>query len=284
LNRISKLNVVFAAFIFLMKKETRKTSIKFIGTIIAKFFVPQFQSRLRLKKRMVVNVDHELDKLIPFSADYIKIYMGFSHLWIRSVFFIYLEFGNRSLLYINKYINSVAQLYKNGYEVSNRCQSTTTRPGSGRNIPLRLIHWADPHLHCVPSLHVMIVCFNQLKIQSIISALAGGIEGYEEELAYLENQAIQITNSILYMKQHSINCIPAGLFALSAECQEFNDEYAFHLIAELKKLNIDSIGRFEEITSYIIDLYTDFQKLSKSNSNKKILIDFLLKYEELPKL
>jgi hypothetical protein len=284
LNRIANLNVINAALIFLGKKETRKTGFKFLGTLITKFFLPQYQSRIRVRKRKLVNVDHELDKLIPFSIDYFKIYMSFSHLWIRSIYFLYREFGNRSLPQIEQYLRTISQLYKNGFNVSDRCQSTTTRPGSGRNIKLKLLHWVDPHLHCVPSLHVMVVCFNHIRIDSIIKELTGSTEGYEVELKYLANQAILITNSILFMKQHSINCIPAGLFALSEDCPEFKDEYAFDLIENLKKINMESIDRFEEIASYIAELYTDFQELSKSGSNREILINFLLKYEELPQL
>ena len=278
-NRIINLSLRRAVLIFLIKRETRKTSLKFIGTIMTTFFLPQFQSRLRIKKRKVVNVDHELDKLIPFSADYIKIYMGFIPLWIKSIYFIYQEFGNVSLPLIVEYINNIGELYRSGFDVSNNCQSTTTRPGSGRNIPLKLIHWADPHLHCVPSLHVMIVCFNHLRIGTIIKKLAEGTDGYEAELAYLGNQAILITNSILFMKQHSINCIPAGLFAISTECSEFTDEYALNLIEEIRKMNTGSINRMEEIAAYISDLYVDFVKSSDSDSSREILIDFLLRYE-----
>lgn len=283
-NRIINLNIYKATILFLAIKETRKPSLKFFGTLATKFFIPQHQRRLRVKKRQIVNVDHELDKLIPFSANYLKIYMSFSPLWIKSIYFIYREFGNKSLPLIAEYINSIARLYQNGFDVSNNCQSTTTRPYSGRNIQLKLIHWADPHLHCVPSLHVMIVCFNHLRIGSIIKELTDGTKEYEKELDYLGEQAILITNSILYMKQHSINCIPAGLFALSAECPEFTDKYAKNLITGLSKINNGSIERFDEITFYISGLYADFQELSKSGSNKEILINFLLKYEELPQL
>jgi len=284
LNKIENLNVIKAALIFLSKKETRKTGSKFLGTLVTKFFLPQYLSRIRVRKRKIVNVDHELDKLIPFSLEYFKTYMSFSHLWIKSIYFLYKEFGNRALPLIGKYLRTIDQLYKNGFDVSDRCQSTTTRPDPGKYIKLRLVHWVDPHLHCIPSLHVMVVCFNQLRIGTIIQELTGSARGYEAELEYLENQAINITNSILFMKQHSINCIPAGLFALSEECSEFKDEYAFNLIENIKKLNIDSIDRFEDIASYMTELYTDFQKLSKSFSNKEILINFLLKYEELPQL
>ncbi len=283
-NRIENLSVTRGIIFFLTNKKTRKTGFKFLGTIVRTFFIPQYQGRLRLKKRIVVNVDHELDKLIPFSADYIKTYLGFTHLWIKSILFIYLEFEKKSLPLINQYIMDIGHLYISSFDVTDKCQSTTTRPGSGNNIPLKLIHWMDPHLHCVPSLHVMIVCFNHLRISSLIKELAGETTGYEIELEYLRNQAVLITNSILYMKQHSINCIPAGLFALSEECQGFTDAYAYNLVEELIKINQGSIARFDEISEYITNLYKDFQELSKSCTNREILINFLLKYEELPRL
>ena len=278
-NRIADLSLIRAVLTFLIKKETRKTGLMTISTIATTFFIPQFQSRLKIKKRKIVNVDHELDELIPFSADYMKIYMGFIPLWIKSIYFIYLEFGNISLHLVAEYINNIGELYKSGFNVSKSCQSTTTRPRSGRNIPLKMIHWADPHLHCVPSLHVMIVCFNHLRIESFIKELAEESADYEAELAYLKNQAVLITNSILFMKQHSINCIPAGLFALSSECSEFTDQYALDLFKEIRKINTDSIVRIEEITTYISDLYIEFRKSSGSDSNKEILINFLHEYE-----
>ena len=283
-NRIKNLWVTAAVITILKEKETRKTGFKFLFTLVTKFFIPQHQRRLRMKKRNIVNVDHELDKLIPFSSNYMQVYMGFSKLWIKSIYFLYKEFGKEALPYIDKFIKSIEQLYINGFDVSDSCQSTTTRPGSGRNIKLRLLHWVDPHLHCVPSLHVMVVSFNHLRIGSIINELSDNPGEYKKELDYLWKQAVLITNSILYMKQHSINCIPAGLFALSAECPEFNDTYAVKLIEELKNMNKDSIERFEEISSYIFNLYTDFQKLPESLSSREILINFLLKYEEIPHL
>lgn len=280
-NRLKNISIAAAVVTFLWRKETRITGIKFLITIVTKFFYPQYQRKLRIKKRKIVNVDHELDKLIPFSADYLQVYMGFSNLWIKSIYFLYKEFGKKSLPHIDQFIRSVDQLYRIGFEVSDSCQSTTTRPDSGKNIKLKILHWIDPHLHCIPSLHVMIVCFNHLRISSIIKELTDQSGEYEKELEYLWDQAVLITNSILYMKQHSINCISAGLFALSAECPELNDNYTQNLISGLRNLNIESIDRFEEIYSHITQLYADFIKLSEYSSNKEILINFLLKYKEL---
>ena len=282
LNRIVNLSVSRAVLVFLLKNKTRMTSINIVLTIVTMFFFPQFQSKMRIKKRKIVNVDHELDNLIPFSADYIKIYMGFTPLWIKSIYFIYREYGKKSLPFIDQYLDDMKNLYRKGFEVYDSCQSTTTRPGSGRNIPLKIIHLVDPHLHCVPSLHVMIVCFNHLRIGTLIRELTDETDTYKTELDYLKNQAILITNSVLFVKQHSKNCIPAGLFALSSECSEFTDDYAQNLVEEIKKMNADSIESMGEISNYIWDLYKNFRKLSISDSSKEILIDFLYGYENEP--
>ena len=147
-NKITDLSLTRAVLTFLIKKETRKTSRILLGTIVTTFFIPQFQACLRIKRRKIVNVDHELDKLIPFSADYMKVYMGFSPLWIKSVYFLYLEFGKRALPLIATFINNIGQLYRSGFDVSNRCQSTTTRPHSGKNIPLKMIPGRSPPPLC----------------------------------------------------------------------------------------------------------------------------------------
>ena len=89
LNKIVNLIASRAVLIFLIKRKTRMKSIGIVLTILTMFFIPQFQSKLKMKKRKVVNVDHELDNLIPFSKDHIGIYMGFTHLWIKSIYFIY---------------------------------------------------------------------------------------------------------------------------------------------------------------------------------------------------
>ncbi|MCF6334210.1 MAG: hypothetical protein L3J12_00520 [Spirochaetales bacterium] len=277
-NRIEKLSITAAVLLFLRKGETRKTSLKFLGTIVVTFFIPQYQGRLKLKRRKIVNVDHELDNLIPFSPEYMGIYLSFSHLWIKSIYFLYKEFGKRSLPHISRFIFDIGKLYRNGYSVSSQCQSTTTRPRSGKNIPLKMIHWIDPHLHCVPSLHVMIVCFNHLRISSLIETLAGNTRLYEKELKYLEYQAVIITNSILFMKQHSINCIPAGLFALADECEEFSDYYAETLVEKVYSLNRDTVERMDEIYTYILQLYADFRKSAESRTRRDVLVDFLYNY------
>ena len=281
-NRIENTSVTGAVITFLSIKETRKPGISLIKTILSKFFLPQFLSKLGIRKRKVVNVDHELDRKIPFSPDYLSIYMEFSPLWIKSIYFLYKEFRAEALPFIAEFIRDLENLYRKGFEVYNYCQSTTSRPGAGINIPLKIMQLADSHLHCVPSLHVMVVCFNHLRINAIIKKLAENPGKYKEELDYAGNQAVLITNSILYMKQHSVNCIPAGLFALAHNCPEFSNEYALSLVKGIGQLNAERIDGINDITAYILDLYNHFREVSGSHhSEAEVLVNFLENYKQI---
>ncbi len=82
------------------------------------------------------------------------------------------------------------------------------------------------------------------------------------------------------MKQHSVNCIPAGLFALSLECSEFTDDYAQNLVEEIRIMNTNSIKSIEEISIYIWNLYKGFRETADLDPQKKVLIDFLHGYEK----
>ncbi len=281
-NRIESGLVADSVITFLSRKETRKPSIRLVQTILSKFFLPQFQSRIGIKKRKVVNVDHELDKKIPFSPDYLSTYMNFSPLWIKTIYFLYKEFKTEALPFIAEFIKDMDKLYRKGFEVYNSCQSTTSRPGAGKNIPLKLMQLADPHLHCVPSLHVMVVCFNHLRFSAIIEKLAEDPEEYKAEREYTGDQALLIISSILFMKQHSVNCIPAGLFALAPHCPEFNDDYAMSLIEGIGRLNTDQIEGIDEVTAYISHLYNHFREVSVSYpSESDVLINFLENYKQI---
>ena len=208
--------------------------------------------------------------------------MDFSPLWIKSIYFLYREFKAEALPFIAEFIKDLDKLYRKGFEVYNSCQSTTSRPGAGINIPLKVMQLADPHLHCVPSLHVMVVCFNHLRINSIVKKLSTNPGMYKEELEYTRNRAILITNSILFMKQHSVNCIPAGLFTLAHNCPEFSNEYASNLIEGIGKLNAGRVDGVDDITAYILDLYNHFRQASDSYpSETEVLVNFLENYKQI---
>ncbi len=280
-NRIKNRSIGRAVLLFLSKKETRKTSLKLIWTILNKFFLPQFQSKFKIKKHKIVTIDHTLDKLIPFSSDYLKTYVGFTSLWIKSISFLYKEFGRKALPYIYQFIDGLEQLYMTAYSVYEVYQSTTARPKSGKNIPLKLVHMADPHLNCLPSLHVMIVSYTLIRINSFLDILAPGSDTYIKERKYLFFTAVRIIDSVLFLKQHSINCIPAGLFALRSAIKDFHEELPYQ-IAE-KMLNTSRISRSSKktIEHYMVELYKAFLEKSKYIDDTAVLIDFLQNYRQI---
>ena len=207
--------------------------------------------------------------------------MGFTSLWIKSVSFLYKEFGKEALPYIYQFIEGLEQLYQTAYSVYKVYQSTTARPKSGKNIPLKLVHMADPHLNCLPSLHVMIASYTLIRINSFLDFLAPDSDKYSKERKYLFFTAVRIIDSVLFLKQHSVNCIPAGLFALRSAVKDFPEELPYQ-IAE-KMLNTSRISRSSKktIEHYMVELYKAFLEKSKHINDTDVLIDFLQNYRQI---
>ncbi|MDR1469715.1 MAG: hypothetical protein LBT00_10525 [Spirochaetaceae bacterium] len=158
----------------------------------------------------VANVDHPLDEAIPFRPGWAMIYHDFSAFWVRTAACLA---RSVSPLAASDFIDSVGTLYVAAAEVYFRHLSTTTRPRYFGNIGCIVIQLFDPHLFCVPSLHVLVCVHTWIKARHLLEK--HGISHTEK--AYIEKlfrRAVLITESILYMKQHSVNCIPAALYAM----------------------------------------------------------------------
>jgi hypothetical protein len=67
---------------------------------------------------------------------------------------------------------------------------------------------------CLPSLHVMIVLQSYVKLRGYARAL-GETEALGPLLKRVFTGAQVITDAVLYVKQHSINCIAAALYAMN---------------------------------------------------------------------
>jgi len=67
---------------------------------------------------------------------------------------------------------------------------------------------------CVPSLHVMVVCLTYRKFAAILHSL-GDADKYKVQIEEMKQGALAITQAILFIKQHSVNCIPAALYAMT---------------------------------------------------------------------
>jgi hypothetical protein len=78
----------------------------------------------------------------------------------------------------------------------------------------------------------MIVVYTWVRMRTIIGHLdkqhpwhpGRRRRDFSEEISYLHREALAITESVLYVKQHSVNCVPAALFALHDLLEEFSLE------------------------------------------------------------
>lgn len=278
-NRIQQASVVKAFVLLLKFQEIRKPGLRLLKIIWKDFFSPQFLSRFRLRKRKIVSVDHPLDNKIPFSPSHVKDYMYFTHLWVKSLVFLYLEFSAAAISDIASFLNDLSSLYINAFQVHNVYQSTTKRPRFSGGPYFYLIRLADPHLHCLPSLHVMITGFTFFRITDILKKLAKSSNEYEQEKVYLFSMTIKIIDSILFIKQHSVNCIPSGFLLLHSTINDFPEDLSRQIINNLLQTSEIPVETGELVRSYMNRLYNSFSEKSKNFDAKSLLIDFLKNYD-----
>ncbi len=260
----------------LSRKRLRAVSIRVITVVLRYFFLPQFQRKRGVLTCPIINVDHELDDKIPFKPEYRPVYMSFTMLWISTLGYLYKAYGRKAEADMFYLLRLIERSYVEAYGVYQRVMTTTRRPKPNRwDIGLGIMQALDPHLHCVPSLHVMIVCINWLFLD-YISRKPG-----RPDLSRLRNlvykQSIKIIESILLLKQHSVNCIPAGLYTVSYYMEGFSLQVAEEFIDRLfTELEPDLPAR-EEIRAVIKKQYLQLMEENNGNDGdyKNVLLDFL---------
>ena len=187
--------------------------IRCISIIIRKFFFFQYRSAL-FPRLPVSTVEHILDENIPFNPRFVRIYLDFVAFWIRIAGFLAIRFGKKGRILAAEFIESITGIYLNAFQIYQKNLSTTARPNYKKGRHFRLIHIADPHLMCIPSLHVMLMIISYTSFRRCLAILDK--EGKYKELENrVFNGALLITEAVLYIKQHSINCIAASLYAMN---------------------------------------------------------------------
>ena len=187
--------------------------IRCFFTILYKFFLFQYCAAhfLRLP---VSRVDNALDDVIPFNPGFVRIYLDFTAFWIRIAGFLSIGYGKKGRRYAADFISSITNLYSFTFQIYRKNLSTTARPLYKKGFHFRLIHLVDPHLMCIPSLHVMLVAHSYAAFRYYLRCL-----GETETQRMLEekvfNGALAITEAVLYVKQHSINCIAATFYTMN---------------------------------------------------------------------
>lgn len=194
---------------------TRKALFTYLGTVFRDFFWLQFSVKFGLKKIPILNVDHPSDEYVPFTPEKVSIYLDFVAYWIRPLGYIGKRFGlNAQRKYTAEFLTIVDRCYRDASSIYRFRMTTTKRPKYYRGSFLT-IHLFDPHYLCVPSLHIIIVVLAYTFYRKAFAEL--GMD--EAEASALNRElydgAVAIAETVLYIKQHSVNCIPAALYAMT---------------------------------------------------------------------
>jgi len=274
----------------------RIISCKCVLSIFFNFFVRQYRSVIFPGRIPVAKVDHPLDNKIPFTPSWITIYLDFIGFWIRTITFFLRRYGRRAYKLTGELIVHIGKLYAYAAEIYRKNLSTTKRPFYVAHPRFILIHLLDPHLMCIPSLHVMVAIYTYTMFACIARQL-GEEEKLKEQIDEMKQGALAICQAVLYTKQHSVNCIPAALYAMvrfrpDLFSPEEAEDFTSMLFSQAPSADKAPLGcrvhpafapasklsetTQAEIKSYILALYRRFLEEGKTaKSWEEPLVNFL---------
>lgn len=246
------------------------------------FFWPQFQTRLNPRLRPVAVLSHPLDRRIPFLPREVRTYLGYMGFWLKSLRFLYDLLGKAAIADIRESIDQVCVLYREAGSIYRRCQSTTTtRSAPPLNPWFAAIYLFDPHLHCIPSLHVLVICYNWRRLAEILRR-RGRLEGEGLSAVHeAQAQAVRVSEAILAVRQHSLADIAPSLFLLSCRYREFGQEEVSQYAGTLfRRWRLpEPIKR--SMRDCILDGYREMRRrlsCGPNNTCRELLLRFLAEY------
>ena len=282
---IRDISVPLTVIKVLISPYLRITALRCIASILKNFFLLQYRAALNPGIVPVTRVDHPLDNKIPFLPCKVNLYLDFVASWVRSIGFLLRikKPGRRALESVRYFMESMGSLYAWAAQVYEKNMSTTNRPFYIQNLHFLVIHIADPHLLCIPSLHVMIVIRTYTLMRKIWRD-AGDELLFAPQVNELYSGALAITEAVLFIKQHSVNCIPAAMYTMTRFDESlFPPDEAERFAADLfQKTKKPGPADADEIRKHIVSIYRRFlaQGEAAGSDWTKPLLDFLI---ELPK-
>jgi hypothetical protein len=280
-------STLYLVFVVLGSPRLLWVLFSFLGTVFRRFFFDQFVYRFRLRARSgnkpeLRNVEHPLDATIPVRFETISVYLTFIQLWISAISYLRRCLGPSFNADFIDFLTGLRQCYRDASSVYSHCLTTTTRPAQAPGLRFAFVYAVDPHLFCVPSLHVLVVCYTYKKLEGLLRT-RDDLELFRQELAAVKARALEITESILYVRQHSVNCIPTALSMLSVILPSYDETEAKAFLAELFKHDDDiSEARRNDALSYMLGLYDRVAGNGlEPEARYGAIVDFLLSYEEL---
>lgn len=205
------------AFFFVpFHRATLKALAGYLKTVTVDFFYLQWAVKLGIKKIPVIPVDHALDAKVPFCPERARVYLDFVAFWIRAMSLVITRLERKkSVFYCAEFLTLLTTAYKEAARVYRFRMSTTARPAT-QDKTINGIRRVDPHYLCVPSLHIAIVALTFSYYRALFQNEQAHFDA-ETIIAYntaLYGGAVEIAETVLYVKQHSVNCIPAALYMI----------------------------------------------------------------------
>jgi hypothetical protein len=255
----------------------RKTALTCIGSMFYHFFFCQYRAALLPGRIPVTPVDHPLDAKIPFAPSWVTIYLDFVAFWVRILSFLFRAYRRRAYKSAGDFMESMGRLYAFAGEVYRKNLSTTKRPFYIRRPRFFFIHLLDPHLMCIPSLHVMVVIRAYTKFRDIIRGM-GDEARFARQIKEITGGALAISEAILFVKQHSVNCVAAAMYAMTCfEEKLFPPREAEEFVSRLFIRSLPPADA-EIIKTHIITLYGEFlSEKGRSKTWDEPLVNFLLR-------
>ncbi len=254
-----------------------------VNTALHKFFLLQFSVKWKFRKIPVVHVDNALDKKIPFTPERISTYLDFIHSLARPLGFIISTFkGKKRAEVCVKILNELRNCYQTSYDIYSFSMSTTDRPNYKKDRHFRLIHALDPHLMCVPSLHVAIMVMAWIVYREVFNSYDFNEEEKECYTAQVFESARSITETVLYVKQHSVNCIPAAIYMMTVMLKDrFTIQDAVNFMDSLFVQCTDISEEVKkEINTYIHTMFERFLLEGSSEDDWTVPIkNWLINYK-----
>jgi len=277
-------NWLYAFFKSFFNPIMRPAFCKSVPAIFYHFFFCQHKAAFLPGRIPVSQVDHKLDEKIPFIPSWVTIYIDFVQFWIRMLTFFLRRHRRKADVRMSEFIYSMGELYAYAAQVYKRNLSTTKRPFYIARPRFAVIHLLDPHLMCIPSLHVMVVIHTYLQFKEIAKYF-GEEDKLSSQIEEMKQGALAICQAILFVKQHSVNCIPAALYGMTCfspdlfppkeaeiftnllfspapKANEETSKYRVHpSAAPLTKVSKEDQ---EQIKSYILSLYNKYLEEKKT--------------------
>ncbi len=235
-------------------------TIKYLAVVGWKFFLLEYLQKIHIFRLPVKHVDHLLDESVPFDTNYYPVYMDFINFWLRPL----VMYGHRFGVYqgaklTGEWFRYLDIIYDGAYELYRYSLTTTFRPLT-KDKRVNKLRAADPHYCCIPSLHISIILLCWAYHRMVFERENFSAEEKNLWEKQLYEQAVKIGESVLYMKQHSVNCIPAAIYLVTKAVPDLftRDDavkYINDLFVEREDVNEEDKGK---IRAHIQDVYEAF--------------------------